>query len=206
MAGRPKSADVTQCRQCKQREPIVKLVTIRGEPQGECKPCRANRQLRLRAERNASQALYRSRPDLVSDNLKILSTLPNGVYCLAKQCDQSQVGYIITQKDSIFVYCYNLADLFTYELFGVASFLANLNVLIAPSRGTDGLEPIDAESLAGLKPRDVQERLIWYDKALISKAGKLLKDEARAIRAANMAIARTFRVQNTPSETGDASD
>lgn len=196
----PELVDKSQCRYCKLSAPTVTIALIKGKPVGECLGCKRNRQLRHRIESKASLGLYKSRPDLVSANLKILSTLPNGVYSLIKQSDNAQVGYIIVQIGSIFVHVYNRADLFEYELFGIASYLGDLNTLITPSRTLETLKPIDWDTVAGLTPASVQSRLIWFNKALIAKAVKLLKEETKAVKAANMAIARARRVQNTPSD------
>jgi hypothetical protein len=122
------------------------------------------------------------------------------VYSLTKYNDNSLAGYIIVQFSSIFVHVYNRADLFELDLFGIASYLGNLNAAITPSRSLETLTPVDLDTVAGFHATDVQERLVWYDKPLIAKATKLLKEEAKAIKAANMAIARANRVQKTPSE------
>jgi hypothetical protein len=192
--------DKNQCRYCKLKEPQVKIALVKGKPIGECLTCKRNRQLRYRIESKAALGLYKSRPDLVQANLRILSTLFNGTYALVRQSDNSLVGYVIVRNDSIFVSVYNRADLFHYELFGIASYLGDLNTVIAPSRALDGLEVINSNELDGFPLSEVSERLIWYNKALTAKATKLVKSEMKAIRAANMAIARAHRVQKTSSD------
>lgn len=189
--------DLTVCRHCKQTEPTAIILLIKGKPSGICKSCKHNEDLRRRVQAKASQGLYNSKPALVEANLKILSGLCNGTYTLIKNTDKAQAGYIIVQFESIYVNVYNRSDLFHYELFGIASYLGDLNTLIAPSERLKA-SAINPEALAGIQASSVQDRLIWYDRALVAKAVKLLKAEAKEIRQANMAIARAARRSTNP--------
>ncbi len=182
-----------QCRYCKRLSPAVDILLSKGKPQGECRQCNRDRQLRHRIRANWHLGLYRALPELVAANLKVLATLPLGAYSLERRTLEGQIGYIIVQIDSIFVSLYNDSTLFKYDLFGIAAYLGNLNAFIADPIAA----PIDLGSLAGLTPLDVQDRLIWYDIAYQSKALKLLKDDARKAKAVNMAIAR---VQKSPAD------
>ena len=198
-------ADKTQCRYCKLKAPAVAIACIKGKPQGECLDCKRNRQLRHRLQSNFHLGLYRSIPDLVAVNLKTLKTLGNGTYSLIKTTDKAQVGYIIVKNDTILVNVYKRCDLFHYELFGIASYLGNLNVFLEPCEASGNITAIDASALVGLEPIDVQERLIWYDLALQAKAIKIIREEVSQAKRSNMALARMIiasskTVQKTPSE------
>ncbi len=191
-------ADKSQCRYCKLRAPAVAMKLVKGLPQGECKPCNRNRQLRARLLANFHLGLYKSLPDLVAANVKTLATLAPGTYSLARNGLNTQVGYIIVQIDSICVNIYNDCDLFRYDLFGIASYLGNLNAFIdtkaAIPQGFNGAPVIAPEALQGLSRIDVQERLIWYNSALVAKAVKLIRDEVRQAKSANLAKARATSI------------
>ncbi len=196
----PPITDKSICRACRLREPEVSIVRVKGLPQGECKQCKRLRQLRHRMHVNFHLGFYRAIPDLVAANAKTLSTLHNGAYPLTKNTDRAQIGYIIVQTGSIYVRVYNDSDLFKYDLWGIASYLGNLNACIGSASALDR-PTIDASAFVGLDPIDVQERLIWYDRALNAKAARMLSDGIRQAKAANMALARqALSVHKTPTK------
>jgi hypothetical protein len=193
------TANKLQCRYCKLQAPEVIIKHVKGLPLGECRDCNRNRQLRARLQANFHLNLYKSLPDLVSANLKVLSILFPGTYSLSRNGLKTQVGYIIVQIDSIYVNVYNDGALYKYDLFGIASLLGNSNVFIdanakAPA-SLSGEPAIDPDALQGVSPIDVQERLIWYNSALMAKALKLLRAETKQAKQANMAIAHAKRVK-----------
>lgn len=185
--------DKTICRYCKLKAPDVAIALIKGLPQGECKTCKRNRQLRHRLQVNFHLGLYKAAPDLVAVNLKTLATLKPGLYALVRNGLNTQVGYIIVQIETILVNLYNRCDLFHYELFGIATLLGDSNVFIdskTPYQANANRPAIDPSELADLRPADVQERLLWLDRDTQAKAIKLLRDEIRQAKQANAAIAR----------------
>jgi hypothetical protein len=156
--------------------------------------------MRHRLETKAALGVLRAKPNLFTANYQMLSTLPNGLYSLVKQSDNSEAGYIIVQNDSVFVDVYRRAELFHYELHGIAAYLSDLNTLITPSRTVENRDTVDSERLAGLEPAEVSERLIWYNRTLMAKAAKMLKAEHKAIETAFQAIAAAQAVQKSPTE------
>lgn len=192
------TANKFQCRYCKLQAPDVIIRHIKGLPIGECQACNRNRQLRARITAKFHLGLYKSAPDLVAANLKTLATLFPGTYSLALNGLKTQVGYIIVQIGSVYVNLYNDGALYKYDLFGIASLLGNSNVFIdvktkAPA-SLNGAPAIDSDALQGLSPLDVQERLIWYNSALMARAFKLLNERVKEAKQANMAIARAKSV------------
>jgi hypothetical protein len=203
------TADRNQCRYCKQREPVVKIRRVKGEPNGECAECNRDRQAAHRLKVNFHTEVYRSVSVLVSSNYKILAVLKPGVYPLLSRVTKERIGYLAIKpmaSGQIFINLYNYNELYEYDLIAIASMLGNRNVFVSP----DQIDLLDAEGTplalerigAGMPVKDACDKLIWLDKKLLDRAMRLVRDEINNAKRANMALAVAARQRSkNPTET-----
>lgn len=187
--------DKLTCKDCKLTEPAVSIACKNGKPIGQCKDCKRNYEIQARLRRNFHLNLYKSQPNLVAANLKIIATLQNACYYLTLATNKAQVGYIIVQNSEIFVNLHNRSDLFYKDFWAIASYLGNSGACIdpkpIPNEDNGKAFQIDPNELASLTPTDCQTRILWLDKAYRDASLKMIRDEIRQAKQANMIIARS---------------
>lgn len=201
-----KLVDKAQCRYCRNREPLVTICRVHGSMTGECRDCYRSRQSVIRLRKSFHLDLYRSTPELVNANVKVLYSHQVGTYAIRFRPDKALAGFVAIKHGMIFVNIFGGQNAFQYDLFGVASFIGNQNCFIAePFKVIDAngnAVPLDAIG-NGFPIHDVQTKLVWYDKALQDKAVKVIRDEITDAKKRNMAKAQAVRnaerVQKTPS-------
>lgn len=185
----PTPIDPNQCRHCGLSPPVIVMPLLRGKPRGICNTCRRQVEQKLRVKSNLYKGYYNTAHNLTSVNYKTLASLKLGAYSLTARHTEAIEGYIVVKKDQIYVSVWNRSHLFHYDLFGVSTFLGNLNVFI--SKPTSLTAPngasVELESVGiGLTLENVQDALVMYDEKLKDYAVKRIKAEIAAEKRAAM--------------------
>lgn len=169
------------CCHCKLGPPLVELAMDRGQSRGICKGCRNLQQQHKRIKTHAFKDFYSQTHNLQAANYKVLAALKTGTYCLTYRATEKQAGYITLTEGAYYVSLFGENLLFRVDLFGMTTYLSNLNVVIGSDRmrlesirGTR----IDLDKVGvGMPLLNIQDRLVMYDVKMREYAVNKVKEE-----------------------------
>lgn len=180
--------DASVCRYCKLQEPVITMAISNGKSRGMCITCRNSHDAITRRRQSVFKGFYTDTNALVSLNLKTLLQALPGVYPIDFTRDKARHGFIAIRPGEMAICLYGQTNVFRYDLFGVATWLSNQNLVVgwAPiALQTPDGAPIALESVgAGMPIEDITARLVMYDSKLREWAIKQVKAELKEAKTA----------------------
>lgn len=179
--------DKTVCRQCRKREPEIQIRQVKGKPMGICNDCRNTSEVLNRRKHAMGRDFHKQQQSIFSVNYRTLAIADFKAFPLKHRKDDSVEGYLVNLRNRIFVSINNGQYCFKTDLYGIASWLGNQNLIIdskAIQLKTPEGEPVKLDEIGQDMPlQDVTEFLVMFNKKLREYAVNKVKKEMNSVKA-----------------------